>query len=310
MRTIDLFAGCGGLSLGFKNAGFNIVASYESWEAAINCYKKNFSHPIINFDLTNVNEAVRHISHFNPEVVIGGPPCQDFSHAGKRTEFTNASLTCSFAKIITSLEVPYFVMENVDRSRNSEAYNTARKIFKMANYGLTELFLNASLCGVPQLRKRFFCIGVLEDEDNGLLDYITKRLSQKPMTVRDYLGDELGIEHYYRHPRNYNRRAIFSIDEPGPTVRGVNRPVPPGYKGHKGDPVPLTKDIRPLTTQERARLQTFPKNFIWVGSKTDLEQMIGNAVPVKQAELVANSLLDYISLSNFSEGGIALGASQ
>lgn len=101
--------------------------------------------------------------------------------------------------------------------------------------------------------------------------------------------------YYYRHPRNYNRRGIFSIDEPSPTIRGVNRPIPPGYKLNSCDPENINlKNIRPLTTKERSLIQTFPKNFIFEGSKTDLEQMIGNAVPVNLAKFVGSSLLEYI----------------
>lgn len=68
-------------------------------------------------------------------------------------------------------------------------------------------------------RRRFFCIGLLGEEDGFLNSIIDANLDSKPMTIRDYMGDELDIEYYYRHPRNYNRRGIFSIDEPSPTVR-------------------------------------------------------------------------------------------
>ncbi|WP_308737835.1 DNA cytosine methyltransferase [Nostoc sp. 'Peltigera membranacea cyanobiont' N6] len=120
------------------------------------------------------------------------------------------------------------------------------------------------------------------------------------MTIRDYLGNKLEIQYYYRHPRSYQRRGIFSIDEPSPTVRGVNRPIPKTYKKHPKDPVSIIENLRPLTTIERSYLQTFPETFIFEGTKTDLEQMIGNAVPVKLAEYVAKSILEYIkdSLNN------------
>ena len=112
--------------------------------------------------------------------------------------------------------------------------------------------------------------------------------------MRDYFGDSLGVDFYYRHPRNYNRRAIFSIDEPSPTVRGVNRPIPPNYPIHSLDPIKDLSKVRPLTTQERSRTQTFPKKFKLKGTKSDLEQLIGNAVPVNQAKYVAKCLLKYI----------------
>ncbi|EDN72168.1 C-5 cytosine-specific DNA methylase [Beggiatoa sp. SS] len=110
------------------------------------------------------------------------------------------------------------------------------------------------------------------------------------MSIFDYLGHELGLEYYYRHPWSYKRRAIFSIYEPSPTIRGVNRPIPKGYKKHPSDAVEITENLRPLSTIERSYLQTFPKGFKLKGTKSELEQMIGNAVPVKLAEYVANKI--------------------
>ena len=103
MRTVDLFAGCGGLSLGFQNAGFDVVAAFEYWDVAADCYEKNFSHPGFRMDLSDAEEAVRTIKRFNPEVIIGGPPCQDFSHAGKRVEAGRAVLTESYAEIVKAV---------------------------------------------------------------------------------------------------------------------------------------------------------------------------------------------------------------
>lgn len=293
--AIDLFAGCGGMSLGFQNAGISIAAAFEFWESAAKCYEDNFNHPVYRTDLSSPQEALKIIANLNPNLIIGGPPCQDFSHAGKRIEAERAGLTESYSQIIQSIRPHYFVMENVDRAQKSNAYAAARKTFKDAGYGLTEVVLDASKCGVPQKRKRFFCIGILNEKDGALVPYIDKNISKKSMTIRDYYGDSLDFTYYYRHPRNYNRRGIFSIDEPAPTIRGVNRPLPKGYPMHPNDPCPLTKNIRALTTAERALIQTFPVNFIWSGSKTDIEQMIGNAVPVKLAEYVANALNEYIS---------------
>lgn len=117
------------------------------------------------------------------------------------------------------------------------------------------------------------------------------------MTIRTYFNSidkALDIEHYYRHPRSYKRRGVFSIDEPSPTVRGVNRPIPKTYQPHPGDAALVSLNVRPLTTLERSYIQTFPNNFIFQGSKTDLEQLIGNAVPVKLAEYVSSCLAQYI----------------
>lgn len=113
MRTVDLFSGCGGMSLGFQSAGYNIVAAFENWPAAIECYKQNFKHPVIETDLSIVDEAIIRIKKYQPDLIIGGPPCQDFSNAGNRTEGERAELTHSFAKIITAVKPKFFVMENV-----------------------------------------------------------------------------------------------------------------------------------------------------------------------------------------------------
>lgn len=287
MKTVDLFSGCGGLSLGFEKQGFDIVASFEYWDAAVSTYRANFSHPVFKEDLSNISDSVKKVSAYKPDLIIGGPPCQDFSHAGKRIEAGRAQLTDCFAFIVSAVQPKYFVMENVDRAFKSNAYKSARQIFKNAGYGLTEIILDASLCGTPQKRKRFICFGMLNGQDGFAEKLFKDGFAEKPMTLRDYFGDKLGFEFYYRHPRNYNRRAVFSIDEPAPTMRGVNRPVPKGYPGHPNDACPVSPNLHVLSTRERALIQTFPASFNFLGNKTEVEQMIGNAVPVNLAQYVA-----------------------
>ncbi|MCU0480995.1 MAG: DNA cytosine methyltransferase, partial [Anaerolineae bacterium] len=285
MRVIDLFAGMGGMSLGFQQAGYTIVAAYDHWKPAIDVYRENFNHPIYETDLAQFN--YEEIGAFHPDMIIGGPPCQDFSSAGKRDESGGrADLTIVFAKIVTTIKPTWFVMENVDRIQKSKTLRNIKAIFSEADYGFTETILNASLCGVPQLRKRYFLIGRLGGKNNELAPYLTKNQSSKPLTVAEYCGDEVSTEFYYRHPRNYSRRAIYSIYEPSATIRGVNRPIPKGYKGHPSDPTTSIERVRPLTTRERSIIQTFSPDFKLVGTKSNLEQMIGNAVPVKLAEFV------------------------
>jgi len=293
LRVADLFSGVGGLSLGFQRAGFDLVGSFDSWDRAVEVYKKNFKHPSYVEDLSDAAKVIPKIAALSPQLIIGGPPCQDFSQAGKRNEGGRANLTHIFSKIVTELRPDMFIMENVARAESSKAYKMAQEEFRKAGYGLTEIVLDASLCGVPQKRKRFFCIGKMNEYEQFLLGAIRAAMTKEPMTLRRFFGSEMEFEHYYRHPRNYSRRAIFSIDEPAPTMRGVNRPVSPNYPGHAGDTA-AKSDVRALTTLERARIQTFPKSFKWIGTKTDVEQMIGNAVPVKLAEFVAGIVMSYL----------------
>lgn len=295
LKTIDLFSGCGGMSLGFQNAGFEVVAAFDNWKQAVDVYRENFDHPIYDLDL-GTEESKHIIKSFNPDLIIGGPPCQDFSSAGKRDDtLGRADLTISYAEIVNFIKPQWFVMENVARIKNSRILKQAIQILRGAGYGLTMEVLDASFCGVPQARKRFFMVGKLNEADNFLSPYLLKNQSKNPMTIYDYFGDSLELEYYYRHPRSYRRRGIFSIHEPSPTVRGVNRPIPAGYVRHNGDPVEVTNEIRPLTTIERSYIQTFPKTFKFNGTKTNLEQIIGNAVPVKLGEYVAKCISEYIS---------------
>jgi len=295
MRTVDLFSGCGGLSLGFQNAGFEIVAAFDNWEPALEIYQKNFHHPVYDVDLRN-EECLPIIKDMQPEMIIGGPPCQDFSSAGKRDEsLGRADLTLSFANIVAQAAPQWFVMENVARITRSNILKQAIQIFENAGYGLSSHVLDASYYGVPQSRKRFFLIGCMHAPPDFLHPYISRKQTEKPMSMFDFFGKSLGVEYYYRHPRNYTRRGIFSIHEPSPTVRGVNRPIPENYPGHPTDPIRVNKELRPLTTKERSLIQTFPDDFILIGTKTNVEQAIGNAVPVKLGEFVANCIAEYAS---------------
>lgn len=296
LRVIDLFAGCGGLSLGFQNAGFDIVAAFDNWDQAISIYSRNFNHPILKRDLNDVTD-ISDLEDYSPDVIIGGPPCQDYSSAGHRNEgLGRAKLTLKYAEIITRIKPRYFLMENVPNIQKSEKLEIILKMFAKAGYGISRMVMDASKCGVPQKRKRYVVVGGL-NEPNGFLDeLLLEGQTEKSMTLRDYFGDSLGFEYYFRVPRSYSRRGIFSIDEPSMTIRGVDRPVPSGYSGHPNDPVPLNPSIRTLTPQERSWIQTFPKDFDWgEGSKTNLNQAIGNAVPVKLAEYIAKCLKTYIN---------------
>lgn len=296
LRTIDLFAGGGGLSLGFANAGFEIIAAFDNWQPAIDFYKRNIpEHHIYEIDLSD-QKSIKKIRDLKPNIIIGGPPCQDFSSAGKRDEnMGRANLTISFANIVKSVSPDWFLMENVDRAVKCKTYTEAISIFKNAGYNMCSTILDSSLCGVPQRRKRAFLFGDKKRKSVKLKQLLLKGLAENPITLRDHFGNSLGIEHYYRHPRSYKRRGVFSIDEPSPTIRGVNRPIPSGYSGHHGDTSPINAKVRPLTTKERSMIQTFPEDFDLEGKKSDIEQIIGNAVPVKLAEYVARCLYDYIN---------------
>lgn len=294
-RVVDLFCGCGGMSLGLEKAGYNVVAGFEIWKPALLVYSANFKHPVVEQDLSDIKVSTKKIEEFKPNIIVGGPPCQDFSTAGHQDESRGrAILSVCFSQIIKDVKPQFFIMENVAAIRNTNSYKKAIQNFKSAGYGITQKILDAAYCGVPQTRKRMFVIGGLDMLDGFLDEEINKNLADKPMSIYDYLGDSLGIEYYFRVPTNYNRRAVYSIYEPSMTIRGVDRPIPSGYKGHHLDSVPVSQ-TRPLTPKERSYIQTFPKEFEFTGCKSDMNAMIGNAVPVNLAKFVGEALLRFIN---------------
>ncbi len=292
LTTVDLFSGCGGMSLGFQNAGFNVVAAYDNWELANTVYEENFDHDVHWFDLSDTDRAVEHVAKYAPTVVIGGPPCQDFSIAGKRQEAHRANLTIAFARIASRVAARVVVMENVYNIEKSKSLSEAIGILRDCGYGLTTRVIDASLVGVPQRRKRFFLVGAKGVPEEAFGRSLDAGLADRPMTIHDHFGDELGIKHYYAHPRSYNRRAVFSVHEPSSTIRRVNRPIPKDYKRHPADKAAISKSVRPLTTEERSKVQTFPSDYIFCGSKSQREHLIANAVPPKLAQYVAERALE------------------
>jgi len=294
LKAVDLFCGSGGLSAGLIDAGIEMVAAYDNWRAAIETYRRNIAEHAHVLDLTNVNDAVRAVERHKPDMIAGGPPCQDFSSAGKRTEGHRANLTIAFAEVIARCTPTYLLMENVPQARLSKAYKAMRQTLESSGYQFRECVLNASRCGVPQSRRRFFVFGWrVGDHTTGVKfdEWIHESQSPEPMTVKDYLGKEIDVEFYYRHPRNYSRRSVFSVHEPSPTIRGVNRPVPPNYQGNHLDSAPPCT-VRPLTSEERSRIQTFPKRWDWGGRdrNADVELQIGNAVPVQLGTFVGKGI--------------------
>ena len=298
LTTVDLFCGCGGMSLGFQAAGFQVAAAFDHWGPAIDVYRANFHHPVYQRDLGDPS-VIEEIVGWSPEVIIGGPPCQDFSSAGpNRPASARSHLMGRFIDVVEAAKPDFVVMENVPRSRLQPVFKRAEARLLNAGYGLTLRVLDACRCGVPQLRERMFLIAAKGAAPDFLGPALDSGLAAHPMTLRDYFGNSLGTDYYFRVPTNYSRRGVFSIDAPSMTIRGVDRPIPSGYPGHPDDPVPIGPKVRAFTVLERSYIQTFPRDFKFEGTKSNLNTMIGNAVPVKLAEYVARALLGFARRPN------------
>ena len=189
-------------------------------------------------------------------------------------------------------------MENVYNIEKSPIFEEVLEIFKSAGYGVTKHVWDASYMGVPQMRRRYFVVGRLDEKDDFLLEKMLSGLSKERMTVRKYFKDKpIGADYIYQHPRTYKRRAIFSIDEPLSTIRSVNRPIPSNYVIHPADKTSDLSKVHVLTTKERSYIQSFPESFEFVGTTSSIEQAIGNAVPVKMAEYVGKVINGYFNMN-------------
>lgn len=235
VRAVELFAGAGGMSLGLTQAGLDVVQAYDSWRPAVDVYRRNVGAHIWQHDLKDIFSIGPMIAALRPDIIVGGPPCQDFSAAGERVEGERAGLTRAFAMLVCIARPQWFLMENVPQAATSQAWADARAMLVRAGYGLTETKLDASFYGVPQSRKRLFVVGRLGEQDGFLESALVAARAERPMTVRDMLGDVLG-DAFYAHPRHPGKRGVWSADDPAPTMRGSSRrPMPPSYRPHPAD---------------------------------------------------------------------------
>lgn len=163
MKTISLFSGAGGLDVGFKKAGFNIVWANDFDKDACETYKLNIGSHILYGDINELKNDL-FSSHRNIDVVIGGPPCQGFSVAGKMDPHDPRSQhVWSFVDIVKTLRPKAFVMENVKALGKLKKWELLRKEllkeFRKAGYSVNFIVLNATNFNVPQARERVFFIG-------------------------------------------------------------------------------------------------------------------------------------------------------
>ena len=298
LNVLSLFSGCGGLDYGFEtDDNFCVVKAYDFNKDAVETYNFNFEgNKAEYFDVNQIN-----IDNFKDiDLIIGGPPCQDFSVAGKKKLGDRSSMTTKFIEIICDIKPKYFIMENVPtiKSVGKDIYTNIISKLKENNYGLTENIVNMSDYGVPSLRKRIIIIGVLNDCDGVLQEYFESQ-KNKCNSLTEYLTKnnislDTQLKDIYRHPCNYSRRGVFSFDELYPTIRGCMRRMPPKYKFHEGDTCKIRDQILNPTIDIISKIQTFPDSFKFIEKKNN-QLLIGNSVPPLMSIKLRNILLSYVN---------------
>ena len=195
LSAVDLFCGAGGLSAGFIDGGIDVVGAFDNWRDAINTYRRNLSDHVAQIDLADTDTATFQIVSLCPDIIAGGPPCQDFSSAGKRVEGYRANLTNAFGEIVTKCTPQFFLMENVPQVRRSGAYTETKEILIASGYEIAEIILDACHYGVPQSRKRFFAFGSLRKNVAArFAQFVKKNISEKSLTVKEYFGRDIEID--------------------------------------------------------------------------------------------------------------------
>ncbi|MBB4143237.1 DNA cytosine methyltransferase [Rhizobium rhizoryzae] len=304
MRVVELFCGAGGMSLGLKKAGLRVVGAFDVMPDAVATYRANVGDHVHEVDLTDVLSIIPRIRELGPDLITGGPPCQDYSIAGRREEGLNARLTLAFALTIVSVRPQWFLMENVVQAAGSQNWAEAKAILKAAGYGISESRLNFAHYGVAQARRRLIVVGRLGERDNFINSALVKAATATPMPLRSALSPQTGLpwshelaklisgKHVYTRPLRAGR-AVRTIDEPYSTLTRTSGEKPSAlfrerYQPHERDSAPLDQasvmNLRFLT-----RVQGFPANWKWVSNnQRRIMVMLANAVPPPAATIIGN----------------------
>ena len=329
MNIISLFSGAGGMDLGFEKAGFKILMANENDKTIWSTYEKNHNAPILKKDIRKVN------SEDFPECegIIGGPPCQSWSEAGamRGIEDDRGKLFFEYIRILKSKKPKFFVAENVSgmlSKRHSEAVKNIIKLFSDTGYDVYIKLLNAKDYGVAQDRKRVFFVGFRKDLKINNFQFPEPIPEKKRKVLKDILLDlqKNAIPGKEKNKSNYekcivknheyfigdystiymSRNRVRSWNEVSFTIQASGRQAPQHPDAPKM--VKIGKDkfeflkgkekkYRRLSVRECARIQGFPDNFEFIYNNLDTGyKMIGNAVPVDLAYVLAKDILAILTI--------------
>ncbi len=343
LNCIDLFCGCGGLSLGFENAGINILVGIDAWQDAITTFNYNHKNAKgICADLSTLqpNEIERELNGKSVDLIIGGPPCQGFSIAGKRiVDDDRNKLYKSFVRFVEYYKPKAFLMENVPNILsigNGVVRDSIVKDFSDLGYKVVYKVLLASDYGVPQNRRRAVFVGFRNRNDF----IFPERSIEHLITSSDALSDlpensmEDGVAYpieaisdYQKLMRNNSKRIYnHQITDHTAQTKKIIAMVPDGGN-YKDLPENLkyTRKVhiawtrlnsqkpsftidtghrhhfhykwnRIPTVRESARIQSFPDDFIFLGTKTSQYKQVGNAVPPLLAEAIAKRIKENLDV--------------
>lgn len=335
--TLSLFSGAGGLDLGFLNAGFDIVACVEIEKSYCDTLRANLGGPHGFGSGTEVHQIdirkfdARRYLGAGIRCVIGGPPCQTFSAAGRRaggvigTEDERGQLFQAYCDVLDVLKPEVFVFENVYGLPGANGGGPWREIlaaFEKRGYSLKAEVVDAADYGVPQHRERLIMVGTKsgkfifprpthgpDSRSNEPLVSVEAAIADLQDSTEPYHDDLGGM---YGHllplvPEGLNYSYFTAeMNHPAPVFAWRSKFHDLLYKVDRNAPCrtlkaqpgkftgPFHWKNRHFTTAELKRLQTFPDDYILTGSKGAVMEQIGNSVPPRLAEVIAVSVREQV----------------
>ena len=326
MKVVSLFTGAGGLDLGFKKAGFDIIWANEFDFTIWETFEKNF--PGTKLDKRSIVDIPTPDVPFT-DGIIGGPPCQSWSEAGAGRGINDkrGQLFFEYIRLLKDKQPSFFLAENVSgilHPKHKEAFENILKQFEDVGYNVSYKLLNANDYGVPQDRLRVIIVGYHKKKVGFSFEFpdllpnkpilretifdLQGALPAKPLNKAN--GETLKIPNHEYMNGGFStiymsRNRVRSWDEPSFTIQAGGRHAPIHPQAPKMKFISQNERIfvpgkenlyRRLSVRECARIQTFPDNFIFhYRDVADGYKMIGNAVPVQFAYNIAKKIFSDLS---------------
>ena len=306
-RFIDLFAGIGGIRLGFESVGGRCVFSSEFDEDACITYEANFhEHPA--GDITKI--SAKDIPDF--DILLGGFPCQSFSIIGKKEGFANetcGTLFFDIERILKEKRPPAFMLENVKNLKshdNGKTYRIIKSHLENLGYKVYESVLNSLDYGVPQKRERIFIVGFL---DNVHFEFPKAVPLNERKTLSDILETNVDKKYFVNQRIKESRlERLKDKNFPKPYISHENMAgsvTPHPYSsclraGASANYILINDERRP-TEREMLRLQGFPDDYKIVLPYGKIKKQCGNSVSVPVISAVAGEMIK--SLQRYAEYG-------
>ncbi|WP_434342767.1 DNA cytosine methyltransferase [Mycoplasma capricolum] len=336
-KSIELFAGAGGLALGLEQAGFEHIGLVEFDKQAVETLK--FNRPNWNIIFEDVQKVSQYdlIKEFNLQIgeldlLSGGAPCQSFSYAGKRLglEDTRGTMFYHYATFLNKLKPKMFLFENVKgllTHNKGQTFKVICDIFSQQGYQITYKVLNALDYMVAQKRERLIVIGIRNDLTN-LIKFEFPKKHQKKIVLKDILKNVPKSE---CAKYSKEKQKIFKLVPPGGCWKDIDQNIAKKYMkscwnmqgGRTGilrrlslDEPSLTVlttpqmkqterchplEIRPFSIRENARIQSFPDDWVFKGTMSSQYRQIGNAVPCNLAKEIGLSIIKSLKGININE---------